>query len=286
MTSSFVYSKYVLPLFLLFGSGPSILQAQSSTGLYVGRVPSDLSFRAVPDESTGALTSSSSIPDIAFPDSAVTPAGLVPHSESSGIVRTSPAPIAQPPQRYGGTHEFAITAGIARMSGHWLGYRKDVDTEVINLRYSRVIKNGRHVTYSYSPEVTPYINLEEPIYNENDMGNVEISRKQIIGGGVTPLGFSFDFFPGHRIQPFWRCNYGVLYFHERVLSPEGSQFMHTVDFGLGFHIYQNHHFSTILGFRYIHMSNANIAEHNPGTDAETFYIGFSRFHSPKSRVVE
>jgi len=172
------------------------------------------------------------------------------------------------------------------MSGHWLGYRKDVDVEVINLRYSRVMKYGRHVTYSYSTEVTPYINLEEPIYSDNDMSTVEISRKQTVGGGVTPIGFSFDFFPGHRIQPFWRCNYGVLYYHGRVLSPEGSQFMHTVDFGLGFHIYQAHNLSTTLGFRYIHMSNANIADHNPGTDAETFYIGFSRFHSPKDRRVE
>jgi len=281
LQSSFVYSKYVLPLFLLLGSGAPILQAQVSTGLFAPQLRRDLSFHAIPGESTGALTSSSSTSDIDSLDSA-----LVSSSEGSGIVRTSPASIAPPPQRYGGTHEFAITAGLARMSGHWLGYRKDVDTEVINLRYSRVMKNGRHVTYSYSPEVTPYINLEEPIYNLNDMGPVEISRKQTIGGGVTPVGFSFDFFPGHRIQPFWRCNYGVLYFHDRVLSPEGSQFMHTVDFGLGFHIYQNDHFSTTLGFRYIHMSNANIADHNPGTDAETFYMGFSRFHSPKDRRVE
>jgi hypothetical protein len=285
LQSSLFYSKYAFPLLLLLGFGPSILQAQISTGPFVLRVPSDLSFRAIRDESTGTSVSSST-PDIDSPDNAATPAGLVSPSESSAIVRTLPAPVVPAPQRYGGTHEFAVTVGIARMSGHWLGYRKDVDTEVINLRYSRVMKNGRHVTYSYSTEVTPYINLEEPIYNNNDTGNVEISRKQTVGGGVTPIGFSFDFFPGHRIQPFWRCNYGVLYFHDRVLSPEGSQFMHTVDFGLGFHIYQTHNISTTLGFRYIHMSNANIADHNPGTDAETFYIGFSRFHSPKSRRVE
>ena len=59
--------------------------AQNAFGLLASSGP-DI---AVPDESTGALTSSSSIPDIAFPDSAVAHAGVVPHSESSGIVRTA-----------------------------------------------------------------------------------------------------------------------------------------------------------------------------------------------------
>lgn len=204
-------------------------------------------------------------------------------SESSAIAIV-PTTAATKPQRmrYAGTNEFTVTAGVSRMSGHWLGYRKEVDMEAINLRYARLIKNGRHFTAFYSTEVTPYINLEEPLYNDDDAGNAVISRKQTVGGGITPVGFTFDFLPTHRIQPFWRCNYGVLYFHDRVLSPQGSQFMHTVDFGVGIQLYKARNISTALGFRYIHMSNADISEHNPGTDAETFYIGFSRFYSRKS----
>jgi Lipid A 3-O-deacylase (PagL) len=267
--SSFLSRSWVLPLFVFLGSSLSIAQAQSLATTYVPEMSGGDrdGFRADLDKSVGA-SESSSVP------------------AASAIFRVPRPYVATHSPRYGGTHEFAVTAGISRMSGHWLGYRRDVDVEVINLRYSRVMKIDPHVTISYSTEVTPYINLEEPLYNLNDMGPVEISRKQTVGGGVTPVGFSFDFFPGHRIQPFWRCNYGVLYFHDRVLSPEGSQFMHTVDFGVGFHIYQTRTVSTTLGFRYIHMSNANIADHNPGTDAETFYIGFSRFHSPANRRVE
>jgi hypothetical protein len=197
-----------------------------------------------------------------------------------------PVPSQPPPARYGGSHEFTVTAGLSEMSGHWFGYRKDVVVEVINLRYARVISRGRHFTASYSSELTPYINIDEPIYNVNDMGPVEIGRKQTVGGGITPVGFNFDFYPGRRIQPFFRVDYGVLYYHDRVLSPEGSQFMHTVDFGVGVHIFQTRTTSTTLGFRYIHMSNADISEHNPGTDAETFFVGLSRFHSSKSRRIE
>ena len=32
-------------------------------------------------------------------------------------------------------------------------------------------------------------------------------------------------------------------------------------------------------FRYQHLSNANISIHKPGTDADTFYVGFSHFHT-------
>ena len=233
-----------------------------------------------------SFASESSSLDISSSASSTDSAGTSSAPASAAVVSAKPGPVVESAPRYGGIHEFTVTAGISRMSGHVFGYRKDVDTEVINLRYARVMKNGRHFTASYSPEVTPYINLEEPIYNNNDTGNIEISRKQTVGGGVTPVGFTFDFLPSHRIQPFWRSNYGVLYFHDRVLSPEGSQFMHTVDFGVGIHIYQARNVSTTLGFRYIHMSNANISLHNPGTDAELFYLGFSRFHSPTSRRVE
>jgi hypothetical protein len=71
-----------------------------------------------------------------------------------------------------------------------------------------------------------------------------------------------------------------------VLSPQGSQFMHSVDMGVGMHIFESRFVSTTIGFRYNHMSNADISLHNPGTDAETWYVGLSRFHSPKSRQNE
>jgi hypothetical protein len=207
---------------------------------------------------------------------------------ASAAVVSSPATLSAPsPQpRYGGIHEFSIDAGVSRVSGPVWGYRQDVDYEVIHLRYSREMKNATHFTAYYSPEVTPYAKLDEPVLTDNDMGNVEIGRKHTTGGGVSPIGFTVAFLPRHRVQPFWACNAGMLYFRDRVLSPQGSQFMYTIDFGAGLNIYQSRFVSTTIGFRYTHLSNANISIHNPGTDAELWYIGFSRFHSPKNRQNE
>ena len=53
----------------------------------------------------------------------------------------------------------------------------------------------------------------------------------------------------------------------------------TIDFGTGVRLYSSPHNALMLGYRYQHFSNANISVHNPGTDADTFYVGYSGFHT-------
>jgi hypothetical protein len=275
--------KFLFPLALVLGAGVSILQAQTSNASAVPEVAAanDVAVHTSADKLTGAPESSSAMSDHS-------PADRVrdPSSARGSTIGSSSAPDSQQSPRYGGIHEFSIDAGISRSSGPIWGYRQDVDYEAVHLRYSREMKNARNFTAYYSPEVTPYARLDEPVFNDNDTGTVEIGRKHTTGGGVSPVGFTIDFLPRHRVQPFWACDAGMLYFRDRVLSPQGSQFMYTIDFGAGLHVYQNRFVSTTIGFRYDHLSNANISLHNPGTDAELWYIGFSRFHSPKSRQNE
>jgi hypothetical protein len=66
---------------------------------------------------------------------------------------------------------------------------------------------------------------------------------------------------------------------DRVLSPEGSQFMYTIDFGGGLQIFRKQRQSVSIGYRYQHLSNANISHHNPGTDTNVFYVAVSRFRT-------
>jgi Lipid A 3-O-deacylase (PagL) len=55
--------------------------------------------------------------------------------------------------------------------------------------------------------------------------------------------------------------------------------MYTIDFGGGLNFHLEGHRALTIGYRYQHLSNANISLHNPGTDAGTFYVGFSQFHT-------
>jgi len=93
------------------------------------------------------------------------------------------------------------------------------------------------------------------------------------------VGFQADFRPLRRFQPFLSTDGGFIYFLKRVLSPEGSQWMYTIDFGAGFNIFHHQNQAITIGYRYQHLSNANISLHNPGTDANTFYVGVSRFRT-------
>ena len=178
---------------------------------------------------------------------------------------------------YGGVHEFSVWGGLSWVSGPIWGYRTQVHYAPIDLRYSYLMAAKRHVTVRYAPELTAVAWLDEPIVDLNT--NAVLGRKHTFGSGFTPVGFQFDFRPSHRAQPFLAMNGGALYFADRVLSPQGSQFMYTIDFGGGYQIHLQHHRAVTVGYRYQHLSNANISVHNPGTDATTFYVGFSQFHT-------
>jgi hypothetical protein len=188
-------------------------------------------------------------------------------SEGEGRLRWMP---------YGGVHEVGVWSGVSWFSGPIWGYRTQVHFVPVDVRYSYVMTAREHFTARYSPEVTALAWLDEPVLDAN---NNVIGRKHTFGSGVSPVGFQVDFRPSRRVQPFWANNAGMIYFAQRVLSPQGSQFMFTVDFGGGVNIHLAGHRALTIGYRYEHMSNANISVHNPGTDADTFYVGFSKFYT-------
>ena len=198
---------------------------------------------------------------------------------ASPVVRNPAAAQALPvwPQP-GGVHEFGAWWGLSLMSGHIWGYAKDVKYMPIDVRYTYLFTQHQHWTMRYAPEMTALAMLDEP-NSQAAPTDVFNQRQRAYGSGVSPVGFESDFFPSSRVQPFFSTNGGFIYFDQRVLSPEGSQFMYTIDFGTGIHIFRKARQDWTLGYRYQHLSNANISEHNPGTDANTFYLAVSRFRT-------
>jgi hypothetical protein len=178
--------------------------------------------------------------------------------------------------RPGGVHEFGAWWGLSLMSGHIWGYAKDVKYMPIDVRYSYEFKHWDHWTMRYSPELTALAMLDWPVPGQTDP---ELQRKRAYGSGLSPFGFESDFFPSKRVQPFLSTNGGFIYFMDHVLSPQGSQLMGTIDFGTGINIFRKERQAVSIGYRYQHLSNANISLHNPGTDANTFYVSVSRFRT-------
>jgi hypothetical protein len=176
----------------------------------------------------------------------------------------------------GGTHELGAWWGLSLVSGPVWGYAQNVRYMPIDVRYSYRFLLHDHWALRYSPEVTALAMLDEPTPQGAAPFNL---RKRTYGSGLSPEGFQADFLPHSRVQPFLSHDWGFIYFADRVLSPQGSRFMYTIDFGAGVNLFRKEHQALTLGYRYQHLSNANISHHNPGTDANIFYVGVSRFRS-------
>jgi hypothetical protein len=193
------------------------------------------------------------------------------------VVRTVPQRSAvQASALPGGTHELGAWWGLSLISGHVLGSTSDVKYMPIDVRYSYRFLLREHWALRYSPEITALAMIDWPTPERAAPYDL---RRRSYGSGVSPEGFQADFFPHSRVQPFLSNDGGFIYFYNRVLSPQGSQFMYTVDFGAGVNIFRKMTQVVTIGYRFQHLSNANISLRNPGTDANTFYVGVSRFRT-------
>jgi hypothetical protein len=177
---------------------------------------------------------------------------------------------------YGGHHEFGALTGYSPAGGPIWGFTRNVRYSPTVLRYSYQVKAYRSWTFRYAPELTALSIMRElgPPTDVNPAAPITH-----YGAGFSPEGFQIVFRPTRKVQPFFSHDGGMIYYADRVLSPQGSQFMFTIDFGAGVNLFTSPRNAVQLGYRYQHLSNANISVHNPGTDADTFYIGFSHFRT-------
>lgn len=199
------------------------------------------------------------------------PAGLV--AVKPGVLRS--VPDWEGP---GGRHEFGAWWGVSLISGHLWGEAKDVKYMPIDLRYSyQFYRHKQQWALRYSPEMTALAMIDWP--TPNPKASATDQRERVYGSGLSPVGFQWDFLPLRRVQPFFSTDSGFLYFSDRVLSPQGSQLMYTMDYGAGVNIFRHGNEAVTIGYRYQHLSNFGISQHNPGADASTFYVGVSRFRN-------
>jgi len=203
---------------------------------------------------------------------AANPSGAVQAARKTEVLPLWPHP--------GGVHEFGAWWGYSPVSGHIWGYADDVTYMPIDVSYSYLINPGAKWNFRYAPELTALAMLDEPL-PENT--NRFTQRKRTYGSGLSPMGFRASFYPESRVQPFLSTNGGFIYFTDRVLSPQGSQFMYTIDFGGGVQIFHKQRQAFSLGYRYLHLSTGNISQHNPGTDTNVFYVAVSRFRTKQYR---
>jgi hypothetical protein len=181
-------------------------------------------------------------------------------------------------QEYGETkNEFSHWYGVSFGSGHVFGFAQDRRLYVANVRYGRSFANIKSIKVRYTAEITPVAVLSEPYAGGVATLGVGTSREYIYGGGFSPLGLQINFRDRKRMQPVLDSNAGALWFTRPVLSPEASGFNFTIHLGFGLQMFVSQTRAVTVGYRYHHMSTANITDRNPGTDSHMVYVRFSVF---------
>ena len=96
------------------------------------------------------------------------------------------------------------------------------------------------------------------------------------GIGGSPAGAQVNFVHYRRVEPFVTAGGGFLYFNHRMFG--GTQLNFTAQLGGGVQLFTLSRRTAVdLGYKYHHISNANLGNQNPGMDSHMLFIGVSLF---------
>jgi hypothetical protein len=152
-------------------------------------------------------------------------------------------------------------------------------------RWGRVIGTAKGITWQYLFEASPLaVSLKNEVKNPDYISpiatpNVAPTKREMsYGFSITPVSFRFYFFPKSRIKPFTQLGAGVLFTNKPMPLPTTTRINFSGYWGGGV-MYQIERSRAItFSYRYLHISNANTTNPNPGYNANVFSIGYSFFY--------
>jgi hypothetical protein len=99
------------------------------------------------------------------------------------------------------------------------------------------------------------------------------------GIGLNPIALKWAFRSPHKVVPYFEIGGGTLFTSSDV-PPGTSQINFTTSGALGLHFLQSK-YNWSAAVRYMHISNAGLANHNPGINTIQVRLGFGRFSHSK-----
>jgi len=209
--------------------------------------------------------------------------GIVRNGWLAAILLGWPACAQERGPLYSGMSEFGAWAGYSLANPTLIGSITHRKLAVAGLRYGYVFANKGDVAIEYTIDLVPaavvFLPSGERLVKETgDQRLANRGRSAVYGGGVSPIGFKFNFARRRGWQPFFAAATGFVYSTNPVPVPvpEGTAFNFTINIGGGLQIFTAHGRALTLGYRLDHISNAG-RSYNPGLDASVVYIGFSLF---------
>jgi hypothetical protein len=180
---------------------------------------------------------------------------------------TTPA-IAQEPQH--AYNEYTYWFDGAFENGHAFSSTVGARNYQLESRYERLI-------YWSNPFAVRWVFEAVPLALVGDPNTSNGHRAYAYGAGGSPIGAQVNFVHYRHIEPFLTSGGGFLYFNHRMFGTT-QQFNFTAQLAGGVQLFNSSHRTAIdLGYKYHHISNANLANQNPGLDSHMLFIGLSLF---------
>jgi opacity protein-like surface antigen len=183
----------------------------------------------------------------------------------------SPAPLQKSPV----ASEISVIYGHTAGNIQIFGAAGDRQLEILGVQYARNSWGGLFTArVDYLAEVLPMTLLFEPkVYSVNSTA-LSAARKTVYGADVKPIGVRLLWRRDERFKPYLLSTGGVVYFTDRVLSTEGAHLNFSAEFGAGVQYTLHDRSEFRLGYSLYHISNGNIARHNPGLDTNMIYAAW------------
>lgn len=166
--------------------------------------------------------------------------------------------------------EYTYWFGGALGNGHAFSGTADGRNYQLESRYERLI-------YWKEPFAVRWVFDAVPVALVGDPHTRDGHRAYAYGVGGSPVGAQVNFVHFRRVEPFLTSGGGFLYFNHRMFGTT-QQFNFTAQLGGGVQLFSsNRRTSFDIGYKYHHISNANLGNQNPGMDSHMLFIGMSLF---------
>jgi Lipid A 3-O-deacylase (PagL) len=180
------------------------------------------------------------------------------------IVILASAAAAQEQHAYS---EYSVWSSGAFANGHAFASTMDGRNYELQTRYGRLIYWVKPFAVRWILEATPLAIVGDP-WSRNGR------RAYAYGIGGGPIGAQLNFVHYRLVEPFLTSGGGFLYFNHRMF--EATQFNFTAQLGAGVQLFtRSRRASLDLGYKYHHISNANLGNRNPSMDSQMLFVGVS-----------
>lgn len=165
--------------------------------------------------------------------------------------------------------EYTVWFSGSLGNGHAFSGTSNGRNYQLETRYERLIYWSTPFAVRWIFDVVPVAVVGDPLTSSGQ-------RVYSYGIGGSPLGAQVNFVHHRLIEPFLTVGGGFLYFNRPMFR--ATQFNFTAQYCGGVQFFTSKRRTAIdLGYKYHHISNANLGNRNPGMDSNMIFIGVSLF---------